>query len=62
MSTLSNSNNINDKEDLIISFYLLKKCKLWVWDFDDTLIDTKYYYKSNMNQESIRNRTFSKKW
>jgi hypothetical protein len=63
MSTLSNSNsnsnsnNINDKEDLIISFYLLKKCKLWVWDFDDTLIDTKYYYKSNMNQESIRNRT-----
>ena len=35
----------------------LKKCKLWVWDFDDTLIDTKYYYTSNMEPNAIRART-----
>ena len=54
----SNSSNSSDfEESLIISFYLLKKCKLWVWDFDDTLIDTKYYYKSNMDPDAIRRRT-----
>ena len=47
----------NSSSDLIISFYLLKKCKLWVWDFDDTLIDTKYYYKASMDPADIRNRT-----
>ena len=53
------SRNIPDNysDDLIISFYLLKKCKLWVWDFDDTLIDTKYYYKTSMEPDDIRNRT-----
>jgi len=43
--------------DLTISFYLLKKCKLWVWDFDDTLIDSTTYLKSDMNPASIRKRT-----
>ena len=46
-----------NKNDLVISYYLLKQCKLWVWDFDDTLIDTKYYYKSNMDPIAIRERT-----
>ena len=45
------------KNDLIISYYLLKHCKLWVWDFDDTLIDTKYYYKTSMEPNAIQNRT-----
>ena len=58
MSNINNSNNSNNSNDsLVISFYLLKKCKLWVWDFDDTLIDTKYYYTSNMNPDKILNRT-----
>jgi len=47
----------NESKPLILSYYLLKHCKLWVWDFDDTLIDTKYYYKSNMEPEAILNRT-----
>jgi len=53
---IETNTNTNDNP-LIISFYLLKYSKLWVWDFDDTLIDTKYYYKSNMNPEAIRYRT-----
>ena len=54
-SNFSNNNEVDDS--LIISLYLLKHCKLWVWDFDDTLIDTKYYYKSNMDPDVIRART-----
>ena len=60
MNMNSNSNmnsNMNSNDSLVISFYLLRKCKLWVWDFDDTLIDTKYYYKSNMDPNAIRART-----
>ena len=56
LSHFSNTNNVDDSL-LVISFYLLKHCKLWVWDFDDTLIDTKYYYKSDMDPEAIRRRT-----
>ena len=44
-------------DDLPVSFYLIKQCKLWVWDFDDTLIDTDTYYKNKMDVTSIRNRT-----
>ena len=55
--SLSPNPNTNDEKPLIISYYLLKNCRLWVWDFDDTLIDTKYYYKSNMEPEAIRKRT-----
>lgn len=43
--------------DLTISFYLLKNCKLWVWDFDDTIIDTTTYLKKSMQPCDIRNRT-----
>ena len=43
--------------DLPVSFYLIKQCKLWVWDFDDTIIDTNTYYKTKMDVTSIRNRT-----
>ena len=43
--------------NLTISSYLLKNCKLWVWDFDDTLIDTTTYLKKNMCIESIKKRT-----
>ena len=53
----SNTNSNTNEPSLVISYYLLKHCKLWVWDFDDTLIDTKYYYKSNMNPDYIRKRT-----
>ena len=53
----NNNNNNNNEDDLIISYYLLKKCKLWVWDFDDTLIDTNYYYKTSMEPNDILKRT-----
>lgn len=43
--------------DLKISNYLIKHCDLWVWDFDDTLIDTSTYYVKSMEPESIHVRT-----
>jgi len=43
--------------NLVISRYLLKHCKLWVWDFDDTLIDTTTYYIKSMEPDDIRKRT-----
>ena len=49
--------SLNSPPDLTISFYLLKNCKLWVWDFDDTLIDSTTYIKRNMEPSNIRNRT-----
>lgn len=42
---------------LPISFYLLKHCKLWIWDFDDTLIDGDTYIKKNMSPDAIINRS-----
>jgi len=44
-------------KDLPISYYLLNKCKLWVWDFDDTIIDTTTYLKKSMKPNDIRKRT-----
>ena len=49
--------SLNAPPDLTISFYLLKNCKLWVWDFDDTLIDSTTYIKRNMEPSNIRQRT-----
>lgn len=47
----------NPPDDLQISYYLLKHCDLWVWDFDDTLIDTTTYYVQDMSPSAIRGRT-----
>ena len=49
--------SLNSPPDLPISFYLLKNCKLWVWDFDDTLIDSTTYIKRDMSPSKIRIRT-----
>ena len=40
-----------------VSFYLLKNCDLWVWDFDDTLIDTTTYYVQDMSTKAILDRS-----
>ena len=40
---------------LPVSFYLFKQCKLWVWDFDDTLINTEAYLRRDMKTNTIRN-------
>jgi len=48
---------LNFPPDLPISHILFKQCKLWVWDFDDTLIDTSTYYSSNMSPDAILERT-----
>lgn len=50
---------LNIPADLPLSRILFKQCKLWVWDFDDTLIDTSTYYSSNMSPEAILQRTDS---
>ena len=41
--------------DLPLSFYLVKTCKLWVWDFDDTLINIETYVRRDMKPNTIRN-------
>ena len=51
------SNFTNNQSMKIISDYMLKKYKLWLWDFDDTLIDTASYYRNSMNPDDIRRRT-----
>jgi len=48
--------NTHPPPDLPISLYLIKHCKLWVWDFDDTLINTETYLRNKMDIVSIRNR------
>ena len=48
--------SLNVSPDLPVSFYLLKQCKLWIWDFDDTLIDASVYLKKDMNPEAILKR------
>jgi hypothetical protein len=47
---------LNFPPNLPISQILFKQCKLWVWDFDDTLIDTTTYYSSNMSPDAILER------
>ena len=46
-----------DFKNKIVSKFLLDKYNLWLWDFDDTLIDTYTYYIKNMEPEYILNRT-----
>lgn len=41
----------------IISDELLKKYNLWLWDWDDTLIDTTTYYIKSMEPKDIMNRS-----
>jgi len=41
-------------DNLALSFYLVKTCKLWVWDFDDTLINTETYLRRDMKTNTIR--------
>ena len=48
---------LNFPPNLPISHILFKQCKLWVWDFDDTLIDTSTYYSGNMSPSVILERT-----
>ena len=39
---------------ILISPYLEKNMQLWVWDFDDTLIDSRAYKRHNMDPSIIR--------
>lgn len=41
-------------KNIIISPYLDKYMQMWVWDWDDTLIDTRAYYRHSMNGDYIR--------
>jgi hypothetical protein len=50
---------LNIPSDLPLSRILFKQCKLWVWDFDDTIIDTSVYYSCNMKPDAILQRTDS---
>lgn len=43
--------------NLIISYYLLKNAKLWIWDWDDTLINIDAYMLSTMNPNEILHKT-----
>ena len=54
---LDRMTTLNIPADLPLSRVLFKQSKLWVWDFDDTLIDTSTYYSQNMKPEAILERT-----
>ena len=41
----------------ILSPRLYKKYDLWLWDWDDTIIDTKTYYINSMEPEDIVKRS-----
>ena len=49
--------NLKIQSDIPVSSYLFKQCKLWVWDFDDTIIDTATYLKKDMTPEAILKRS-----
>jgi FMN phosphatase YigB (HAD superfamily) len=40
--------------NIVISPYLDKYMQMWVWDWDDTLLDTRAYYRHSMNGDYIR--------
>ena len=49
-----NNNNEPVKKNIIISPYLDKYMQMWVWDWDDTLIDTRAYYRHSMSDDYIK--------
>ena len=49
--------NLKIQSDIPVSSYLFKQCKLWVWDFDDTIIDTATYLKKDMTPDAILKRS-----
>lgn len=51
---ISRSYRQGESGAIIISPYLEKTMQLWVWDFDDTLIDTRAYKRHNMDPNIIR--------
>lgn len=53
ISSGKNSTSSSDR-NIIISPYLDKYMQLWVWDWDDTLLDTRAYYRHSMNGDYIR--------
>lgn len=42
---------------MLLSQYMLDKFKLWIWDFDDCIIDTATYYNKSMKPSNILKRT-----
>ena len=59
-NTINNDNttfieNFNNtiKQDIVISPYLNKHMQLWLWDWDDTLLDTRAYHRHSMNSNYI---------
>ena len=44
---------------MIISENLLDNIDLWLWDFDDTLIDTSVYFRKKMTPSQIMKRSVS---
>ena len=48
---------IQVSNNLVISYYLLKNAKLWVWDWDDTLINIDAYMLSTMDTNEILRKT-----
>lgn len=57
MNQSKNNEYFYVEKNKFISNYLIEKFKLWIWDFDDTLIDTTTYYKKSMEPEDIIRRT-----
>ncbi len=41
----------------ILDYHVLKSYDLWLWDFDETLIDTATYYYKSMDSNDILKRT-----
>jgi len=46
-------------ENKIVSPFMSNRFDLWLWDFDDTLIDSNTYYKNKMKPELILGRSNS---
>jgi hypothetical protein len=52
-NNMNKSSNNNASYDLMISPYLEKHVKLWIWDWDDTLINISAYMTHSMNRDYI---------